>query len=234
MQLTRGADGAAAFYKKLELRQHLRAAVDTIATTHLLGRKGSFGKGNKVEHAAEQQQGAESNAAASSVGASGGEIAEAAGRDAVQSAKKTPRLADMKPLPGLLAQADHHAANSRVFPVDGLLFGMGTNLYSIYSDPEEESTWTEFNLKEAALVVSCMRGRNQTRLCQYMKERGAAVPVIATASNNKDAAELYTAGATFVEQSNFIAAKNVRSLLLEESGTCSITAQHSMSMMMAC
>jgi hypothetical protein len=219
MRLTRGADGAAAFYKKLELRQHLRAAVDTIDTTHVLGRNGGFGNGNKVEHAAEQQQGAESNAAASSVVASGGEIAEAADGDTVQSPKKTPRLADMKPLPGLLAQADHQASNPRVFPVDGLVFGMGTNLYSIYSDPEEESTWTEFNLQEAALVVSCMRGRNQTLLCQYMKARGTGVPVIATADNNKDAAELYTAGATFVEQSNFIAAKNVRALLLEESGT---------------
>ena len=121
----------------------------------------------------------------------------------------------MKPLPGLLSQ-DSSVADAKGFPVDGLLFGMGTNIYSIYSDPEESATWEEFNLKEAALVISCMRGRGQAPLCDYMSQ--TSVPLIVTAGTNKGTKILYERGATFVEQSSFITAKNLRALLREEAG----------------
>jgi hypothetical protein len=35
------------------------------------------------------------------------------------------------------------------FAIDGYLFGCGTNIFSIYGDPELEATWQRVNLKEA-------------------------------------------------------------------------------------
>ena len=38
---------------------------------------------------------------------------------------------------------------------------MGTNIFSIYGDPEDDKVWDMYNLKGADLVVSCMWNRGQ-------------------------------------------------------------------------
>ena len=65
--------------------------------------------------------------------------------------------------------------------VDGSLFGQSTNIFSVYADPELRSTWQEYNLKDASLVVSCMLHRYQwphpERLCALLPHRPSALPV---------------------------------------------------------
>lgn len=70
-----------------------------------------------------------------------------------------------------------------LFPVDGQQFGHGTNIFSIYADPESSQIWEEYNLKSASLVVSCMWNRNQAPLCQYMKDTN--VPLTVTTETNE-------------------------------------------------
>jgi hypothetical protein len=84
------------------------------------------------------------------------------------------------------------------FPVDGKLFGMGTNIWSVYEDPEQKTTWEKYNIQEASLVVSCMFNRNQEPLCDYMKPTKTALIVVS--NNNAGAQKLYDRGATFVLQ----------------------------------
>ena len=48
--------------------------------------------------------------------------------------------------------ADATAAGG--FVIDGYLFGRGTNIFSIYGDPELEATWQRVNLKEAQILKS--------------------------------------------------------------------------------
>ena len=42
------------------------------------------------------------------------------------------------------------------FVIDGYLFGCGTNIFSIYGDPELETTWQRVNLKEAYVLKSTL------------------------------------------------------------------------------
>jgi len=126
------------------------------------------------------------------------------------------------PAPGLPANAvetetngRERGATERTFPVDGISFGAGTNIFSIYADPEDPATWELYNLQKADLVVSCMWNRDQTSLCTYMKP--ASTPLMLIAENNKAAKELYEKGATFCLQQDFFCAKAFCQMLKEES-----------------
>jgi voltage-gated potassium channel Kch len=93
--------------------------------------------------------------------------------------------ADQLPTPKMAKGRDHKGQKGEfLFPVDGLQFGHGTNIFSIYEDPESFHTWEAYNLKSASLVVSCMWNRNQASLCQYMKD--SRVPLTVTTENNED------------------------------------------------
>lgn len=126
------------------------------------------------------------------------------------------------PAPGLPANAAETETNGRekgatetTFPVDGISFGAGTNIFSIYADPEDPATWELYNLQKADLVVSCMWNRDQTSLCTYMMP--ATTPLMLIAQNNKAAKELYEKGATFCLQQDFFCAKAFCQMLKEES-----------------
>jgi hypothetical protein len=60
--------------------------------------------------------------------------------------------------------------------VDGSLFGQSTNIFSVYADPELKSTWQEYNLKDASLVVSCMLHRYQWPRSERLLRSLAAPP----------------------------------------------------------
>ena len=100
------------------------------------------------------------------------------------------------------------------FTIDGFLFGRGTNIFSVYADPEQQQTWERVNLKEAALVVACLVQRDSVSMCEYMKD--SAVPVMCVCSTNKEAQKLYDAGCTYALQQEFVAAKELFSLLCAE------------------
>jgi hypothetical protein len=72
-----------------------------------------------------------------------------------------------------------------LFPVDGAKFGMGTNIFSILADPEDQLTWDKYNLRGASLVLSCMWNRKQTHLCEYMKD--STTPLMVTTETNEEA-----------------------------------------------
>ena len=94
------------------------------------------------------------------------------------------------------------------WPVDGNLLGGGTNIWSIYADPELRWTWDRYNLKGAKLVVSCMVERQQIDLCEYLADSN--VPMVAVCNDTNSAGELYDCGCTFVLQQNYMAAAQVR------------------------
>ena len=70
-------------------------------------------------------------------------------------------------------------------PVDGRLFCMCTNVWSVYEDPEQKDTCNKYNLKEASLVVSCMFNRDQKPLCDYMQP--SKTPLVVITNTNTDA-----------------------------------------------
>jgi len=100
----------------------------------------------------------------------------------------------------------------RPFVVNGRIFGGGTNIFSIYEDPENERTWDQFHFKSAGLVVSCMGdNRPSDDLCEYMKD--SDTPLIVLCTSNVEAKELYEQGADYVVQQDFLAAKELHAML---------------------
>jgi len=100
------------------------------------------------------------------------------------------------------------------FSIDGFLFGRCTNIFSVLADPELEKTWERVALKDAALAVACLVQRDSTKMCHYMAHTD--VPVMCVCSNNKEARLLYEAGATYALQQEFVASKELFSLLCAE------------------
>jgi len=102
------------------------------------------------------------------------------------------------------------------FHVDGHLFGGATNIISLYADPELEETWERYNLKNAALVISCMSNRfsSNIRLCKYMA--GTHIPVVCVCESNEQAEALYAAGCTYAQQPTLTAAHDMKEILREE------------------
>ena len=86
------------------------------------------------------------------------------------------------------------------FLVDGHTFGGQTNIISLYADPELEETWRKYGLRNAALVISCMntRFKSNLRLCEFMAD--TRVPVVVVCDTKDEAAALYGAGCTYVQQ----------------------------------
>ena len=100
--------------------------------------------------------------------------------------------------------------SASTWAVDGAVMGVGTNIFSIYADPELPWTWDRYNCKGAELVVSCLVGRDQVKLCEYLK--GSPAPVVAVCDGNAMANALYEAGASYVVRQNALAASTVRRL----------------------
>ena len=80
------------------------------------------------------------------------------------------------------------------------MFGGQTNVISLYADPELEETWWKYRLRDAALVISCMNTRFQSNLllCKFMAN--TRVPVVCVCDTKDEAAALYEAGCTYVQQ----------------------------------
>jgi len=98
--------------------------------------------------------------------------------------------------------------------VAGDMHGAGTNIFPVYADPENRSTWERYNCKGATLVVSCMANRDNVSLCKYMSSSDVATMVVCT--SNQEARELYEAGCTYCVQEDFLAAKEMGKILPEE------------------
>jgi len=102
------------------------------------------------------------------------------------------------------------------FLVDGRLLGQSTNIWSIYADPEQSRTWDLYNCKGAKIVISCLVDRDQHALARYM--RPSKAPLVCVCDESAMAEELYDAGATYVVQQNYLAARQVQEMMETEMG----------------
>jgi len=72
------------------------------------------------------------------------------------------------------------AAGDSDFTVDGRVYGCGTNVFSLYADPERAGSWAKYSLRNASLVVACMPDRLEScgALCEYLKDTNVPVMIV--------------------------------------------------------
>ncbi|KAJ1480651.1 hypothetical protein T484DRAFT_2789515 [Baffinella frigidus] len=99
--------------------------------------------------------------------------------------------------------------------------GIGTNVYSVYADPENPESWHHYALHHAKMVVSCMLTglESKTVLAKDLAKDG--VPFLAVVDSDVEAHSLYAAGCRYVIQQEFLAAQVIQSLLANTSRTSS-------------
>ena len=94
------------------------------------------------------------------------------------------------------------------------------NLCCIYADIYDPDTWDELQFAEAAAIISCMVGGQEAEvsMLRWRKEMGLRIPFIATTDSHLEALELYKYGATYVIQTEELAAESFQQLLRGEHG----------------
>ena len=94
------------------------------------------------------------------------------------------------------------------------------NLCCIYADIYDPDTWDELQFAEAAAIISCMVGGQEAEvsILRWRKEIGLTIPLIATTDSHLEALELYKYGATYVIQTEELAAASFQRLLQGERG----------------
>ena len=94
------------------------------------------------------------------------------------------------------------------------------NLICMYADIFDPDTWEEANFSKADAIISCMIQGQEAELAvlNWMKDKKLNIPFIAATDSRYEALELYNNGATFVIQTEELAAEHI-GLLLKEHGT---------------
>lgn len=97
----------------------------------------------------------------------------------------------------------------------------------MYADAYDPDTWSEARMEQAQLVVSCLVNGQPAELgmAEYMKQRDAKGPFVATTASRCEALQLYEAGAAFVVQVEQLASRYTRELLLRLDGDFSAIAK---------
>jgi|TARA_Y100000294_G_scaffold134158_1_gene126750 Kef-type K+ transport system membrane component KefB len=95
-----------------------------------------------------------------------------------------------------------------------------SNLCCIYADIYDPDTWDELQFTKAAAIISCMVGGQEAEvsILRWRKEMGLRMPFIATTDSHLEALELYKYGATYVIQTEELAAESFQQLLRGEHG----------------
>jgi len=95
-----------------------------------------------------------------------------------------------------------------------------SNLCCIYADIYDPDTWDELQFAKAAAIISCMVGGQEAEvsILRWRKEMGLRMPFIATTDSHLEALELYKYGATYVIQTEELAAESFQQLLRGEHG----------------
>lgn len=88
---------------------------------------------------------------------------------------------------------------------------------TMYADMFDPDTWEEAKFDKAAMIVSCLvRGQEaEIAIARWLREQGAGVPFIVTTDSRAEALELYENGATFVIQTEDMAAEYASRLFRE-------------------
>lgn len=88
---------------------------------------------------------------------------------------------------------------------------------TMYADMFDPDTWEEAKFDRADMIVSCLvRGQEaEIAILHWLREQGTNVPFIATTDSRVEALELYENGATFVIQTEDMAAEYASMLFRE-------------------
>ncbi len=92
-----------------------------------------------------------------------------------------------------------------------------SNIHAHYSDMQDPDVWEGMGFDKAKVVISCMDAGQEAEvaIARWLNKEGK-VPFIAATSSHEETLELYEAGARYVIQTDFLAAKSFRGLFEQE------------------
>jgi len=117
--------------------------------------------------------------------------------------------------------------NKRVLLIDidpevfDLLSGKHENLRCMYADIFDADTREDAKFQDSTAIISCMVEGQEAELgiLNWMRDEDLNIPFIASTDSRLEALELYRAGATFVIQTEDLAAERIEELLKEHGVT---------------
>ena len=95
-----------------------------------------------------------------------------------------------------------------------------SNIHAHYSNMADPDVWEDLAFNKAKVVISCMDGGQEAELAisRWLKKQSPDVPFIAATSSHEETLELYGAGARYVIQTEYLAAKSFRNMFeMEET-----------------
>ena len=93
-----------------------------------------------------------------------------------------------------------------------------SNIHAHYSNMADPDVWEDLSFNKAKVVISCMDGGQEAELAiaRWLKKESPDVPFIAATSSHEETLELYGAGARYVIQTEYLAAKSFRDIFETE------------------
>jgi len=95
-----------------------------------------------------------------------------------------------------------------------------SNIHAHYSNMADPDVWEDLAFNKAKVVISCMDGGQEAELAisRWLKKESPDIPFIAATSSHEETLELYGAGARYVIQTEYLAAKSFRNMFeMEET-----------------
>ena len=95
-----------------------------------------------------------------------------------------------------------------------------SNIHAHYSNMADPDVWEDLAFDKAKVVISCMDGGQEAELAisRWLKKQAPDVPFLAATSSHEETLELYGAGARYVIQTEYLAAKSFRKMFeMEET-----------------
>jgi Kef-type K+ transport system membrane component KefB/Trk K+ transport system NAD-binding subunit len=93
-----------------------------------------------------------------------------------------------------------------------------SNIHAHYSNMADPDVWEDLAFNKAKIVISCMDGGQEAEMAisRWLKKESPEVPFIAATSSHEETLELYEAGARYVIQTEYLAAKSFREIFETE------------------
>jgi len=93
-----------------------------------------------------------------------------------------------------------------------------SNIHAHYSNMADPDVWEDLAFNKAKIVISCMDGGQEAEMAisRWLKKESPDVPFLAATSSHEETLELYEAGARYVIQTEYLAAKSFRDIFETE------------------
>ena len=93
-----------------------------------------------------------------------------------------------------------------------------SNIHAHYSNMADPDVWEDLAFNKAKVVISCIDGGQEAELAisRWLKKEAPEVPFLAATSSHEETLELYGAGARYVIQTEYLAAKAFRNIFETE------------------